>query len=327
MLRLYLFLCALTCMHLSFGQLLSLKAERMMQEDPEWKVINTDLEHLDSLLQIVKDNFVLTEMNSDQMDSLVLFIRLCDQPALIKLFAKPVVQHDLALNNLEAEYLREFARQYGQLFYRSQQLNFNYLFYNKNNNYVSNLSRWKKELARYQIPEGARVLDVGNGNSDLFKVMIRKFHGSEIYLNDIDQAVLKALKFTLETSKRLNRILKKNNNQVFIVEGSYAGTRVEHLTFDVIILRNTLHHLQNFECMMESIKQSMLPSTKLVVVEIFKDEGSFCPQGISSGYFYELMESQGFVLEKVTPTSKNSTGHIYHFTFPRPANPTFQAID
>lgn len=296
--------------------MLSLEADKRLYADPEWQDIIHDLHSLDTLLNVVKAEFKISEMPSVQLDALIRCIRTGYLQGVRELVAIPNIKHDLDQNKLTVEHLLEFTNQYGILFYRSQELYRLYGIYTFKSRAsgIYQFSRWKKEVERYKLEDGKRILEVGSGTSDFYKVMLRLYDSMDIFLNDINRVAVKELKYEIDSYYWVKRVLKKKNNRISVVEGSKDGTGLEDQTFDYIILRNSLHHFEDLECMMTSIKRSLKPSSRLIVVETFVEEGNHCNQAYNKETFQAVMLKYGFESQGVFPIHRKLHGHVYHFT-------------
>jgi len=130
----------------------------------------------------------------------------------------------------------------------------------------------RKELRKYNLENGDKILEIGSGNISFAKTIGRKIKNAKIYLNDIDTENLNNLYLYLQLDeKEIKKYSRKRNNEYFLIEGSEISTGVENIVFDKIIIRNTFHCFSEKKMMLESIKKSMDNNTILIISDKFED--------------------------------------------------------
>jgi ubiquinone/menaquinone biosynthesis C-methylase UbiE len=164
---------------------------------------------------------------------------------------------------------------------------------------------------------GMSFADIGAGSGEITVSMATLMDGSDIYVQDIDTAVLNersVTKFIQQYSNQSHRdLVKKNNFHVTI--GDVEHTNLPDATFDLIYTNATAHNFTAFDAMMTDISSKLKPDGMLYLRDSFKNhngEKDRCSDPscarplLDVDEFLAAMTKNGFVVVK---RNENMSGY------------------
>lgn len=135
--------------------------------------------------------------------------------------------------------------------------------------YITDLNKMynstKSELSIYNIKPKEVIAEVGFGTGWLTGLMLIQYDSLTYYANDIDESSLIAIEPI--TKKYLGLRKTPNTNKLVIVKGATTKTNLPTNTFDKIIVRETFHHFEFPNDMLQDLKKLLKPNGKLFVYE------------------------------------------------------------
>lgn len=267
---------------------------------------------LDFKLTKIINNILYKNSESKSIDSLYYNIEGGQTDWIVEqIQTDSTIKKVILRNNLSPTELYNFANNFNKI---NNEINWFYNIQSVNNlNKATIISGIKhNELKKYNFKNGDKILEIGSGNFDFARNMIRKLKNSEIYLNDIDTNPLNHMYLTLQLDRKLiKKYIGKRHNKVYLIKGTEKSTGVENIIFDKIIVRNALHCFSEKELMLESIKKSMDENTIVIINDKFNTgKESQCPQLMLQKDFEELMQQNGF-LKLYSKRMKNKYGDFF----------------
>ncbi len=175
----------------------------------------------------------------------------------------------------------------------------------------------KKLFRAMPLFDGDRILDVGSGNSSLYRLINKKIQGAKIIINDIDSNQLVGQVYHLKFNKDLRKKMTKNQNSIDIIRGDKESTGAEGLVFDKVIMTYSFHHFDEYTAMLSSIKKSIDHNSEVLVVERFTDYGNqHCKSDFSQTEFERRFAEAGFKSKEVKRIrSARSKGPVFLYRF------------
>ena len=117
-----------------------------------------------------------------------------------------------------------------------------------------------REIQSYRLRHSDRVLDVGAGSGFLGLVLARA--GFSVVAEDLYGDFIQS---------RVADLPPETQALLRVVVGDKKSTTLEDETFDVIIVRNAFHHFKRHEAMLASLRASMRPGSRLLIVDGYTD--------------------------------------------------------
>ena len=150
-----------------------------------------------------------------------------------------------------------------------------------------------KEVEFMAFQEGERVGEIGAGEGWLAVAIGVLYDSLEYYVNEIVPAKIQRI------DKHLKQFLPPARHQHFhSVQGNVTSTGMEGRQLDVILIQNSFHHFFEKHAMLESIKASMKPEGRLILIEEFKAENpphNTCSELMARPEFDQVMEENGWI--------------------------------
>ena len=143
-------------------------------------------------------------------------------------------------------------------------------------------SSTKNELQIYNLRPNETVAEIGFGTGWLTGVILIQYDSLTYYANDIDEASLKAIDPI--TKKYLGLRKTTNTNKLVIVKGTTTKTNLPANSFDKIIVRETFHHFEFPNEMLQDIKGLLKASGTLFVYEPAVEKTFFSNECGSNNY-------------------------------------------
>lgn len=140
----------------------------------------------------------------------------------------------------------------------------------------------KSELIIYDIKPKDVIAEIGFGTGWLTGFVLFYYDSLTYYANDIDQASLKAIEPI--TKKYLGLRQTPNTNIFIVIEGTTTKTNLPAKTFDKIIVRETLHHFDNPNEMLQDIKSLLKSDGRVFVYEPNVEKTFFSKECGSNNY-------------------------------------------
>ena len=121
------------------------------------------------------------------------------------------------------------------------------------------------ELTIYDLRPGETVAEIGFGAAWLTGVILIKYDSLTYYANDIDEAALSAIDPI--TKKYLTLRKSPNTNKLIVIKGAASKSNLPANTFDRIIVRETFHHFEFPNEMLQDIHSLLKETGRLYVYE------------------------------------------------------------
>ncbi len=148
------------------------------------------------------------------------------------------------------------------------------------------------KLRFFNIKEGDEIGEIGFGYGyTLYLMGLQYGLDFKVYANEIDKW-------------KLNKFKEKINNyypadiaaKYVFVRGKSTSTSMEGLSLDIIILQNTLHHLNQKSEMLKSIRKSLNDDGRLIIIEEYRrnEVQDRCHLLMTQNDLNSLMTSCGF---------------------------------
>jgi putative heme-binding domain-containing protein len=149
-------------------------------------------------------------------------------------------------------------------------------------------------LDALEIPPGATVADVGAGAGYFTWRLAQRVgtHG-KVIAEDIQQSMLDLI---------TNDISRRQLTNVEVVLGTATDPRLPEHAVDLVLLANAYHEFSEPEAMMASIRQSLKPGARVVVVEYAKEHDEGPVAGLYTMSLADLraeIEPLGFELDRL----------------------------
>lgn len=156
-----------------------------------------------------------------------------------------------------------------------------------------------KEIESYHIKSTDKIGEIGCGSGAygiLLNILLNRMEPeTELYLNELDPDYLEYISLTLKNSENLLDTRKIN-----LVNGNKKTTNLEDLNLDKIIIRNTFHHFEKKDEMLESIMKSLKSEGTLFVlestIELNQDSSELCEDAMNKETIISIIEQNGFNL-------------------------------
>lgn len=159
-----------------------------------------------------------------------------------------------------------------------------------------------QELLAYELTDNISVAEIGAGAGD-FALLLKLFHPTidltitEITTDQVGQILTHLLIFPSEEREAIK-----------VVQGKINSTQIEGQNLDVIIIRNTFHHFMQPDAMLQSIRKSLRPGGRLMLLEQFKGDVpntiEFCAHLKERVVIEELLAQNGWILDRIVYLDK-----------------------
>ncbi|MGD1893445.1 MAG: class I SAM-dependent methyltransferase [Cyclobacteriaceae bacterium] len=162
------------------------------------------------------------------------------------------------------------------------------------------------------IEPGMAVADVGAGSGALTVIMATQMDSCEVYIQDIDRETLEqenVNKMIAYYSEQLGYDLRERND-FRVVYGTTTESNLPDKSLDVIYSNATIHVFDDYDAMLQDLRQKLKPSGRIFFRDSFKNhngEGEFCSSKkcakplLSIEEFLVMMEKNGYQLIKRAP--------------------------
>jgi ubiquinone/menaquinone biosynthesis C-methylase UbiE len=148
-----------------------------------------------------------------------------------------------------------------------------------------------------ELRPGMQLADVGAGDGELAEALARRVGpAGHVFINEIDDGELR---------KIVRRIEKSDLTNMTRIEGDAKDARLPDASCDGILLRYVYHHISEREAMRSSLRRSLRPQGKLVVIEKLERGG----HGISMDDMIDEITADGFRLISRHPGWGGHDGH------------------
>lgn len=154
------------------------------------------------------------------------------------------------------------------------------------------------------LKPGMIVADVGAGEGGFGERLARQVGDSgHVYLTEIGESELEKIQRRLDRSDLTN---------MSVVEGATDQTNLPEACCDAILLRYVVHHMSDPDDMYSSLRSSLRPDGRLVIVE--KDEPG---DGIEADDLVDGLRKAGFdVLSRQPEWGGHDESYAIVFVFP-----------
>jgi ubiquinone/menaquinone biosynthesis C-methylase UbiE len=144
------------------------------------------------------------------------------------------------------------------------------------------------------IEPGSTVADIGAGSGYMtLRIATRVGSAGKVYANDLQAAMLSVIH---------DKVKKAGLSNVVLVQGTEQDARLPEGAIDLALLVDVYHELRYPEAMLQSIRRSLKPGGRLVLVEYRKEDPTIPiaeTHRMSVGDARTEVEPEGFVFERV----------------------------
>jgi ubiquinone/menaquinone biosynthesis C-methylase UbiE len=159
-----------------------------------------------------------------------------------------------------------------------------------------------------ELRPGMQVADVGAGEGGFSRELARRMGNSgHVFATEVDDGELKKLREMVEENELTN---------ISVVVGETDDTGLPDACCDAVLLRYVYHHMSHPADMRASLRRSLRPGGRLLVIEK-KERGD----GIEAEELVGVMTADGFEVESRHPEWGGHDDH-YAVVFLRPDRPT-----
>ena len=157
-----------------------------------------------------------------------------------------------------------------------------------------------------ELNPGMTVADVGAGEGGFGERFARRAgDAGHVYLTEIGESELEKLR---------SRVARSDLTNMSVVEGDTDRTNLPEACCDAILLRYVVHHMSHPDDMYSSLRRSLRPDGRLVIVE--KDEPG---DGIEADDLVEGLREAGFdVLSRQPEWGGHDDSYAIVFQIRRP---------
>ena len=156
-----------------------------------------------------------------------------------------------------------------------------------------------EELLFYEFENNQKILEIGAGEGQFSLVINALYDSMSIFINEIDGYK----EFHVMEKLYKNPIIHPRN-RIHQVTGEYNDIGIDSVTFDNILIRNTMHHFSLPDAMFNSIHKALDDNGKLLILE-FPPELDFdgeldCDEVIPRSEIVLYIERNGFeIIEEI----------------------------
>lgn len=131
----------------------------------------------------------------------------------------------------------------------------------------------RSELKIYDPRPGECLGEIGAGSGWLAGTILMIYDSLVYYANDVDDAAIRSIRPVTEQFSTLR--VTSPTSRLYVVKGSARKTNLPHNLFDKIIIRETLHHLEDADAILGDVYLSLKPNGKAFVYEPAVDSSTY----------------------------------------------------